>query len=81
MDRNNLHLILLAALITVATSILAALGESRLDAYVSVFTLIYFALTAIFRPRRRMMDFLALALLAAFSYIVAVRILEILIKP
>jgi len=81
LDRNRLHLIFLASLITVATSVLAALGENRLDAYVSVFTLIYFALTAVFRPRRRTLDFLALMLLAAFSYIVAVKILEVLVKP
>jgi hypothetical protein len=74
-------LIFLAALTAVAASSLAALGENRLDVYVSVFTLIYFVLTALFRPRRRTFDFLALALLAAFFYIVAVRILEILIKP
>jgi hypothetical protein len=70
----------LASLTAAAASILAALGENRLDAYVSVFTLIYFALTAIFRPRRRTLDFLALTLLAAFSYIVAVRVLEVLFK-
>ena len=64
-----------------AVSALAALNESRLDVYVSVFTLIYFAATAVFRPRRRTWDFLALALLAAFTYIVAVRVLEILLKP
>jgi len=68
-------------LITVAVSALAALNEARLDVYVSVFTLIYFASTAVFRPRRRTWDFLALALLAAFIYIVSVRVLEILLKP
>jgi hypothetical protein len=65
----------------VAVSALAALNESRLDVYVSMFTLIYFAATAVFRPRRRTWDFLALALLAAFTYVVAVRVLEILLKP
>ncbi|MEM2688048.1 MAG: hypothetical protein QW796_06845 [Thermoproteota archaeon] len=80
MDRNSLYLITLAFLIALATSSLAALGESRLDAYVSVFTLIYFALTAVFRPRRRTFDFLAIVLLAVFAYIVTVRVLEILIK-
>ena len=64
-----------------AVSALAALNESRLDVYVSMFTLLYFAATAVFRPRRRTWDFLALALLAAFTYVVAVRVLEILLKP
>lgn len=70
---------LLALLNTLAVSALAALNEARLDVYVSMFTLIYFALTAIFRPRKRTWDFLGLALLAAFAYIVAVRVLEILL--
>jgi hypothetical protein len=65
----------------VAVSAFAALNESRLDVYVSMFTLIYFASTAVFRPRRRTWDFLALALLAAFTYVVAVRVLEVLLKP
>jgi hypothetical protein len=81
LDRNYLHIILLAILITIATSSLAALGESRLDAYISVFTLIYFASTAIIRPRRRTIDFLSIALLAVFSYIVALKVMEVLIKP
>jgi hypothetical protein len=70
----------LSSLTAAAASILAALGENRLDVYVSVFTLIYFALTAIFRPRRRTLDFLALTLFAAFSYLGAVRVLEVLFK-
>ena len=81
MDRNHLHIILLAILITMATSSLAALSESRLDAYISVFTLIYFASIAIIRPRRRTIDFLSIALLAVFSYIVALKVMEVLIKP
>ena len=47
----------------------------------SVFTIIYFAATTVFRPRRRTWDFLALALLAVFTYIVTVEVLEILLKP
>lgn len=81
MDRQNLYLTALAVLNTVAVSALAALNEVRLDVYVSVFTLIYFALTAIFRPRRRTWDFLAAVLLIVFAYIVAIRVLEILLKP
>lgn len=81
MDRQSLYLITLALLITIAVSALAALNESRLDVYVSVFTLIYFASTAVLRPRRRTFDFLALVLLAVFAYIVSLRVLEILLKP
>jgi len=80
LDRHTLYLTTLALLITLSVSSLSAVNEARLDVYVSVFTLTYFATAAVFRPRRRTWDFLALALLAAFSYIVAVRVLEVL-KP
>jgi hypothetical protein len=46
-----------------------------------MFTLIYFTAAAVFRPRRRTWDFPAYALLAAFTYIVTARVLEILFKP
>ncbi|MCS7098467.1 MAG: hypothetical protein NZ922_05785, partial [Candidatus Methanomethyliaceae archaeon] len=62
MDRNSLYLISLTILNTLSVSILAALNEARLDVYISMFVLIYFALTAIFKPRRRTFDFLAIAL-------------------
>jgi ABC-type uncharacterized transport system permease subunit len=71
----------LASSITASASILAALGEARLDAYVSAFAIAYFALSAILRPRRRTRDFLAAALLMAFSYSVALRVLEVLTRP
>lgn len=81
MDRQNLYLITLALLITITVSSLAALNENRLDVYISMFTLAYISLTAIFRPRKRTWDFLTLTLLAIFTYIVTLRILEILFKP
>lgn len=57
---------------------LAALGENRLDVYVSLFILEYFVCSALFRPRRRTRDLLAAGLFAVFSVIVALRILEVL---
>lgn len=81
MDRQTLYLTTLGLLITVATSALAALNETRLDVYVSMFTLVYFVANAVYRPRKRTRDFLALALLVVFAYIVANRVLEILLKP
>jgi len=78
LDRHTLYLITLATLITIATSTLAALNEYRLDVYISIITLIYFTTSAIFRPKKRAKDFLALALLIIFSYFVALRIIEIL---
>ncbi|MEM2025225.1 MAG: hypothetical protein QXW94_02925 [Desulfurococcaceae archaeon] len=78
MDRSSLYLISLASAVSLATSFLAALGEARLDVYVSVFTLIYLAFKALFRPATRTVDFLGAALVASFSIIVALRIMEAL---
>lgn len=78
MDKHTLYIITFTILIMVSVSSLAALGESRLDVYISIFTLEYFTLSAIFRPRRRTIDFLAIFLLIIFAYIVTVRVLEIL---
>jgi Ca2+/Na+ antiporter len=78
LDRHALYLIILTALITIAISTLAALNEYRLDVYISLITLIYFTTSAIFRPKKRTKDFLAIALLIIFLYFVALRIIEIL---
>ena len=81
MDRHTLYLITLTLLITLTVSSLSALNENRLDVYLSMFTLAYFTSTAIFRPKRRTFDFLALILLAIFSYIVTIKVLEVLLQP
>ena len=78
MDRHSLYLITLALLIVAATLALAALNESRLDVYLAVLAIIYFALLEIFRPRRRMWDLPAAALIIAFSYIVALKVMQVL---
>ena len=79
MNKNLLFNIVLGGMITLTVPILGALGETRLDAYVSMFTLEYFIATAILRPRRRIKDILALILLIVFSFIVGFRVAEILL--
>jgi len=81
LDRQGLYLTTLIVLVTIALSVLTALSESRLDVYVSVLAIIYFATTVVFRPRKRTWDLLALALLVAFMCVVAVKVLEVLLKP
>lgn len=78
MNKNALFNLVLGAMIAVTVPVLAALGESRLDAYVSIFTLEYFVSLTVIRPRRRTRDFLAGALLAVFFLIVGFRVAEIL---
>ncbi|MEM3403472.1 MAG: hypothetical protein QXJ17_02810 [Nitrososphaeria archaeon] len=81
MDKHTIYLITLTTLFVISVPVLAALGEERLDVYTSIFTLEYFALSAIFRPRGRARGLLALALLIVFLYTVALRIIKILFPP
>ena len=57
---------------------LSALGEKRLEVYFSLFTVIYFAMAALYRPRRRLPDIPGVVLFLGFCYIVARKVLEIL---
>jgi len=79
MNKNLLFNLVLGGMIALTVPILGALGETRLDAYVSMFTLEYFIATAILRPRRRIKDILALILLIIFSLIVGFRVAEIVL--
>ena len=79
MNKNLLFNLVLGGMIALTVPILGAVGETRLDAYVSMFTLEYFIATAILRPRRRIKDILALILLIIFSLIVGFRVAEILL--
>jgi hypothetical protein len=78
MNKNYLSNTILAIMIMLTSSIFLLLGENRIDAYFSMYTLEYFIIKALFNPRRLYKDFLAFILLAIFSIIVAYRIYEIL---
>ena len=80
---SEARLILLMTMLFITTVVVfSALGEERLDVYVSMFTLEYFvsiALHGAFKPRVSLyMNVIGYALLAVFSLIVAARIIEIL---
>jgi len=77
LDRD---LLVYASLQATFTSILATLGEARIDAYVSVSILIYFVATTIQPSIRKYSDLRVLdaPLIALFSLIVVFRVLEIL---
>jgi len=57
---------------------LSALGETRLDVYFSLYTVIHFACSALYRPRRRWLDVVGVLLFAGFCVIVVQKILEII---
>ena len=78
MDKQKLHLTTLSLLLMTTVVGLAALQEARLEVYVSLFAVDYFVSTALFRPRRRWHDLVGFGLFSVFSYIVAVKIFEIL---
>ncbi len=79
MERNSLYLITLSLLLLSTVVILAALRENKLDVYISLFTVEYFASSAAFRPKRRTADLIGVTLLAVFSFIVALKIIGILL--
>ena len=85
MDRHILFVLLLAVFFLFTVVIFATMGQTRLDVYISVFTIEYLALVEILRPRRRFMtplglDPVALGLVIIFGLIVTRKILEILVS-
>ncbi len=78
MEKSSLSNLTLASFVATTVWALAALGESRIDVYVSMFTLEYFVCLAVFRPRRRFFDLPAAALFGAFVVIVSLRVIEVL---
>ena len=78
LDKNLLFNLVLAFLIYLTVPCFSALGETRIDVYISMFILEYFICLALFRPRRRVRDVLAYVLFIVFSVIVAIKVIEIL---
>ena len=84
MDRHILFLILLAGFLFLTVAAFVALGEERLDVYISVFTIEYLALVEVLRPRRKLitslrLDPVGLGLFVIFCFIVARKVIEILV--
>ncbi len=80
LDKNFLFNIVLGFMFFITVPVFAALGEARLDLYVSMFTLEYFVAYAILRPRRKIRDPIAPTLFIVFMFIVAGRVMEVLMK-
>lgn len=58
--------------------VLSALGEARLEVYLSLFAVCYFAASALYQPKRRGPDLVGGALFTVFCIIVLRKILEII---
>ena len=63
MQRESAFLMMLAILLVTSVVSLSALGVQNLAAYLSLFSLCYFANSFVFRPKRRTVDFVGLGLL------------------
>ncbi len=79
MDKHQLYIVMLCLLLLITVVGLSAVKEQTLEVYVSLFTVTYLATSALFRPRRRWRDIVGASLFIVFSYIVAVKVMEILL--
>lgn len=82
MTLYNRYLLTLAALFGLSTTVLAAYGQDRLDAYFTVFVIEYLVATLLFvylDPKaRRLLDTMGYVLFGGFLVIVALKVVEIL---
>jgi hypothetical protein len=73
----------LAIVYTLTTAALSALGESRLDLYVSLYILEFFVIMLLHSPlnprTQRVLNVFGYGLFAVFAAIVALKVLEILL--
>jgi hypothetical protein len=77
-DKNRAYLGVQTGASLFTVVVLSALGESRLEVYYSLFTVIHFAASALYRPRRRWFDVTGGVLFLGFCYIVLMKIIEII---
>jgi len=80
MNRNYLANMIFTLMVMLTSPILWLLGENRIDAYLSMYTLEYFVVKALLNPRRLYKDFLAFIILAIFAVIVAYKVYEIMLR-
>lgn len=82
MTLYNRYLLILGTLFFLSTSILAAYGQDRLDAYFTVYVIEYLITTLLFvylDPRaRRLLDATGYVLFGGFMVIVILKVIEIL---
>ena len=79
LDKQKLYLEALGVTLSASLFLLAAFKVESLEIYLIIFTLVYTAFTVLFGPRRRWHDVPGILLFAAFCWIVALRIIDILI--
>lgn len=82
MTLYNRYLLTLAVLFFLSTTVLAAYGQDKLDAYFTVYVIEYLVTTLLFvylDPRaRRLLDAMGYVLFGGFLVIVAIKVAQIL---
>lgn len=78
MDKSRAYLVFETGFFLLVVVALTALGEARLEVYFSLFAVVHFASSALFRPRRRWFDVSGVGLFVGFCYIVMIKVLEII---
>ena len=78
MDKQKKYVTTMALLLLSTVVSLAALLEQRIEVYVSLFTVSYFASTALYQPRKRGFDYVGGVLFMVFCVIVGIKIFEII---
>ncbi len=78
----NRYFLFLATAFTLSTTLLAAFGQDKLDAYFTVFVIEYLVVTLLFvyldSQARRLLDGLGYALFGGFFVIVLFKVVEII---
>jgi len=78
LEKSKAYLLAQGGLMFLALVSLSALGERRLEVYFSIYTVIHFACSALYRPRRRWLDVPGGLMFAGFCVIVMRKVLEII---
>ena len=78
MDKQKEYISLLGGLLMLVVVSMTALRETRIEVYLSLFTVCYFAATALYRPRKRYFDLVGVSLFLVFMIIVTIKVLEII---
>jgi len=73
-DRYKQFALVLYGLMMTTVVSLTAVRETRLEVYISLIAVTYFATSELFHPRRRWLDVVGVALFIALVYIVVLKI-------
>jgi hypothetical protein len=80
LNKQMLYLESLCLTYTITILWLSSYGEQRLEVYISLFSVGYFANTILYNPRKRWFDFVGLILFFVFSLLVIFNLIQIILN-